>query len=106
MKTTITKSGRTTITIRIDSSTPMYKYRFIQKDIYELDGGSIRIDQSQCITDTYPTYYIHIKDKAPQIVYDSVNEALMQMKDEYLNLIRIAIQSENEESGFRELLTN
>ena len=97
---------KTSITIRIDNSTSMCKYRFIQKDIYELDGGSIRIDQSQCITDQYPTYYIHINDKAPQIVYDSVNEALIQMKDEYGNMIRIAIQSENKESGFRELLTN
>ena len=86
---------KTTISIQVDNSTPMYKYRFIQKDIYELDGGSIRIDQSQCITDPYPTYYIHINDKAPQIVYDSINEALIQMKDEYGNMVKITIDNEN-----------
>ena len=86
---------KTTISIQVDSSTPMYKYRFIQKDIYELDGGNVRIDQSQCITDPYPTYYIHINDKAPQIVYDSINEALIQMKDEYGNMVKITIDNEN-----------
>lgn len=86
---------KTSITIQVDSSTPMYKYRFIQKDIYELDGGSIRIDQSQCINDPYPTYYIHINDKAPQIVYAIVNEELIRMKDEYGDMVKIKIDAES-----------